>query len=392
MQTDNPGRWTPPPIRESRPPTWSDRPGADHRPGPGSGRDRHSGGLGHRPSVGVPSAGCTGLRHLGRPITLGRRPHRSRARHPATRADRSPGRSPRWPGPARTATGGGAPPARSATAATSASMSPPEVPRPALARTAPGTCRWSPRRTSLPVGVDVGVGHPEQAHHVGVGAEAAMAHRDPVLGAEPGRHQGVVHALDGEGGHRQGLDVRAVVPSSAHARSEQPDPVDGTAARPAASVASSARGRAMASQPMLPSASMAACMATAPTTLGEPASSRSGGAVQITSSSPTRSTAPPPARNGSPSRTAGPRPDQRARRRRGIELVAAEGHVVRRGGRGRCGASWAASTTTGMPRSWAASMMASRGGSQPVTLEAPVMASSAGRRRPRRGRRPPLRR
>ena len=36
-------------------------------------------------------------------------------------------------------------------------------------------------------------------------------------------------------------------------------------------------------------------------TLGEPASSRSGGSVQATSSRSTRSTAPPPARNGSPS-------------------------------------------------------------------------------------------
>ena len=46
---------------------------------------------------------------------------------------------------------------------------------------------------------------------------------------------------------------------------------------------------------------MAAPKATAPTTLGEPASSRSGGSVQITSSMSTRSTAPPPARKGSPS-------------------------------------------------------------------------------------------
>ena len=51
-------------------------------------------------------------------------------------------------------------------------------------------------------------------------------------------------------------------------------------------------------------------------------------------------------------------------------------------GRGRCGASWAPSTTTGTPRVWAASMMASIGGTQPVTLDAPVTASSAGLRSP----------
>jgi hypothetical protein len=47
-------------------------------------------------------------------------------------------------------------------------------------------------------------------------------------------------------------------------------------------------------------------------------------------------------------------------------------------GSGRCAASWAASTATGIPRSCAQSMIASSGGSQPVTFEAPVMASSRG--------------
>ena len=46
---------------------------------------------------------------------------------------------------------------------------------------------------------------------------------------------------------------------------------------------------------------------------------------------------------------------------------------------GRCGASCAASTSTGTPRAWAASMISSIGGSQPVTLVAPVIASSVGR-------------
>ncbi len=55
----------------------------------------------------------------------------------------------------------------------------------------------------VPVGVDLVVGQSEQSHHVGVGAEAPMTHGDPILGAEPGRHQGVVHAIDGERGDRQ---------------------------------------------------------------------------------------------------------------------------------------------------------------------------------------------
>ncbi len=56
----------------------------------------------------------------------------------------------------------------------------------------------------------------------------------------------------------------------------------------------------MASQPIRSSSTMAVPKATAPTTLGDPASSRSGGSVQMTSSRSTRSTAPPPARKGSP--------------------------------------------------------------------------------------------
>ena len=47
-------------------------------------------------------------------------------------------------------------------------------------------------------------------------------------------------------------------------------------------------------------------------------------------------------------------------------------------GSGRCGASWAASTSTGTPRAWAAAMISSIGGSQPVTFDAPVIASSRG--------------
>ena len=48
-------------------------------------------------------------------------------------------------------------------------------------------------------------------------------------------------------------------------------------------------------------------------------------------------------------------------------------------GSGRCGASWAASSTTGTPRAWAAAQISSTGGSHPVTLEAPVSAQELGR-------------
>ena len=45
----------------------------------------------------------------------------------------------------------------------------------------------------------------------------------------------------------------------------------------------------------------------------------------------------------------------------GVHLVAAPGEEVRLGGQGRWAASWAASTSTGMPRAWAASMSSSSG-------------------------------
>ena len=79
---------------------------------------------------------------------------------------------------------------------------------------------------------------------------------------------------------------------------------------------------------MRSSSSMAVPKATAPTTLGEPASSRSGGSVQMTSSRSTRSTAPPPARNGSPDSNVCAWPDERARAEGRVELVAAEGDEV----------------------------------------------------------------
>ncbi len=57
-----------------------------------------------------------------------------------------------------------------------------------------------------PVGVDLVGRQPEQAHDIRMGAETAMADRDRVLGAEPGRHQGVVHAVDRERGNGKCFD------------------------------------------------------------------------------------------------------------------------------------------------------------------------------------------
>ena len=55
-------------------------------------------------------------------------------------------------------------------------------------------------------------GEPEEPHEVGVGAEAAVADADPVLGAEPRRDERVGDALDGEGHERQACCVRAEEP------------------------------------------------------------------------------------------------------------------------------------------------------------------------------------
>jgi hypothetical protein len=73
---------------------------------------------------------------------------------------------------------------------------------------------------------------------------------------------------------------------------------------------------------------MAAWRATAPTTLGEPASSRSGGSVHTTSSRSTSSTAPPPARNGSPSVNVARGTDQDPGAEGRVHLVATPGEIV----------------------------------------------------------------
>ncbi len=76
----------------------------------------------------------------------------------------------------------------------------------------------------------------------------------------------------------------------------------GMAASPARRGPRSASSCSMiAFQPIRSNSAKAVPSATAPMTLGEPASSRSGGSVHATSSRSTRSTAPPPARKGSPS-------------------------------------------------------------------------------------------
>ena len=123
---------------------------------------------------------------------------------------------------------------------------------------------------------------------------------------------------------------------------------------------------------------MAAWRATAPMTLGEPASSRSGGSVQATSSRSTRSTAPPPARNGSPSAKLARGPISTPAPNGAYILWPLHATKSAAAGSGRWGASWAASTSTGIDRAWAAAMTASSGGDQPVTFDAPVTASNDG--------------
>ena len=143
--------------------------------------------------------------------------------------------------------------------------------------------------------------------------------------------------------------------------------------------ASSSSWSAMASQPMRAEVVDGGVEATAPITLGEPASSRSGGSVHR----PRRGRRGRRRRRrrgtGRPRRS-GPGPDQHAGAERGVHLVAAPGHEVGVGRQRPVGASWAASTSTGTPRSWAAAMMASIGGSQPVTLTAPGDGQQPGSR------------
>ena len=204
------------------------------------------------------------------------------------------------------------------------------VDSPALARTAPGMCAAVAAADGVPVLGDLVGAEAEQADEVGVGAEAAVADADAVLGAEPGGDERVGHAVDGEGGERE-RGPAGVGAEQAHAGDRGQ-----AGAQPPVEPASS--WSTMASQPMRPSSSMAAWSATAPMTLGEPASSRSGGSVQTTSSRSTRSTAPPPARNGSPvgERAHAGRPARRRRTAR-TSCGRSRRRSRRRPGSGRCG-------------------------------------------------------
>ena len=73
-----------------------------------------------------------------------------------------------------------------------------------------------------------------------------------------------------------------------------------------------------------------------------------------------------------------PRADEDAGPERGVHLVAAPGHEVGVGGQRPVGGELGGVDEHRDAAAWAASMMSSSGGSQPVTLEAPVMASSRG--------------
>ena len=129
--------------------------------------------------------------------------------------------------------------------------------------------------------------------------------------------------------------------------------------------------------PIARSASQAAASATAPITLGEPASKRSGASAQITSSSVTSLIAPPPCSSGSPpsARAA----DERAGAERRVELVAGEREVVdagRRPCRSRGAARAGRRRRTARRRgAWASAASSASGHTSPVTLEAPVTAS-----------------
>ncbi len=51
------------------------------------------------------------------------------------------------------------------------------------------------------VSVDIGIADAEEPDDVRVGTETTVAYGDPVLGAQSGRHEGVVNARHREGGN-----------------------------------------------------------------------------------------------------------------------------------------------------------------------------------------------
>ena len=63
---------------------------------------------------------------------------------------------------------------------------------------------------ALPDGVGVRDAHAEQMGDVRVRAEAAVANPDCILRAEDRRHEGVMHAVDGERAHAEPVDVESI--------------------------------------------------------------------------------------------------------------------------------------------------------------------------------------
>ena len=147
---------------------------------------------------------------------------------------------------------------------------------------------------------------------------------------------------------------------------------------------SAASCSAMVSHPIRSNSSMAVPNATAPTTLGEPASSRSGGSVQITSSRSTRSTAPATGQEGIADLEDLAWPDQRARAEGRVQLVAAEGDEVG-SRRAAVGAAPAAPhrAATGTPRACASAQISSTGGSHPSRWRLPSGPAAPAARRVR---------
>ena len=216
---------------------------------------------------------------------------------------------------------------------------------------------------------------PEQPRDVRVRAEAAVAHADRELGAQPRGDQRVRDAVDDEGDDRQPLDLGA----RARAR-----------ARPAAAASPSRRLRASArswastaGQPIAASSSRRDPERDGAEHVRASRLPRArAGSVHTTSSRSTSSTAPPPARNGVAGRERGARPDQRSGAERRVQLVPAEREEVRVRP-ATAGAARAARRrrAPGTPRSCAAATIGVDGGIQPVTFDAPVIASRRGARR-----------
>ena len=110
----------------------------------------------------------------------------------------------------------------------------------------------SPRCTAARASVDPVAADAEQADQVRVGAEAAVPDADAELGAEPRRHQRVVHPVDRERGHGEACRVARLGRRPEHAHA-----VDGPQALVAAGATARPRAPRWSSQPMRSSSSMA---------------------------------------------------------------------------------------------------------------------------------------